>query len=238
MLTPFQFGYKIASLSTKRADGPTSWMRAGLAGSGAAPAPEAAPVQGVRPAGTGWGEFAKNTAQGYGHQLNKFYNPYSKAWNEPAKDNIERGLQYAGRTAMAVGAGAAATAGGIAAAPALASAANAGTAAIGSGIAAAGTQVGNVANRVGNVANQAAQGYMTNVAPVLNKIKYAPQDMATDIGKAFHGNFSGIQGPGGVGKVISGAMAAAPSALKAMTPAPTPKSPPMAGSPPSAAGKA
>ena len=244
MLTPFQFGYKIASLNTKRANGPTSWMRAALAGSGAAPAepapaPAPAPATpGMQTVGTGWGEFARNTAQGYGHQLNKFYNPYSKAWNEPAKDNIERGLQYAGRTAMGVGAGAAVAAGGIAAAPAIASAANAGTAAIGSGVAAAGTQVGNAAQQVGNVANQAAHGYQTNVAPVLNKIKYAPQDIASDLWRAGTGNFNKIQGPGGIVPAISGAIAAAPNAIKAMTPAPTPKSPPMAGNPVNAAGKA
>ena len=242
MLTPFQFGYKIASLSTKRANGLTSWMRAGLAGSGAAPAakpaPAPAPVRGMQPAGTGWGEFAKNTAQGYGHQLNKFYNPYSKAWNEPATDNIERGLQYAGRTAMGVGAVAAGAAGGIAAAPAIAGAANAGTAAIGSGVAAAGTQVGNVANRVGNVANQAAQGYMTNVAPLLSKIKYAPQDIAADVSRVVTGHPGNVQGPGGVVPAIRGAMAAAPGAIKAMTPAPAPKSPPMAGEPASTAGSA
>lgn len=52
----------------------------------------------------------------YGHQLNKFYNPWSKAWNEPASDNIEKGLQYAGRAAMGLGGGAAALAGGITAA--------------------------------------------------------------------------------------------------------------------------
>lgn len=247
MLTPFQFGYKIASLTTKRANGPTSWMRAGLAGGGMAPAapapapapaPASAPVQGVRPAGTGWGEFAKNTAQGYGHQLNKFYNPYSKAWNEPAKDNIERGLQYAGRAAMGVGAGAAVAAGGIAAAPAIAGAANAGTAAIGTGVAALGTQAPQIAQRAINVANQAAHGYQTSVAPVLNKIKYAPQDIASDVARAATGNFNKIQGPGGVVPAISGAIAAAPGAIKAMTPAPTPKSPPMAGEPPNAAGKA
>lgn len=250
MLTPFQFGYKIASLSTKRANGPTSWMRAGLARSGAAPAapapaPAPAPVRGMQPAGTGWGEFARNTAQGYGHQLNKFYNPYSKAWNEPAKDNIERGLQYAGRTAMAVGAGAAATAGGIAAAPAIASAANAGTAAIGSGIAAVGTQAPQIAQRASNMANQAAHGYQTSVAPLLGKIKYAPETIASDVAAGVTGHPEKIQGPGGVVPVLRGAIAAAPGAVKAipgamrsMMPAPTPKSPPMAGEPPSAAGKA
>ena len=247
MLTPFQFGYKIASLGTKRANGPTSWMRAGLARTAAAPPPpsngEPAPVaqanRNPHPADpNSWANFAKNTAQGYGHQLNKFYNPYSKAWNEPATDNIERGLQYAGRTAMGVGAVAAGAAGGIAAAPAIASAANAGTAAIGSGVAAVGTQAPQIAQRASNMANQAAQGYQTNVAPVLNKIKYAPQDIASDVARAATGNFNKIQGPGGIVPAISGAFAAAPGAIKAVTPAPTPKSPPMAGNPVNAAGKA
>ena len=245
MLTPFQFGYKIASLTTKRANGPTSWMRAGLAAGGAAPAapapaPAPAPVQGVRPAGTGWGEFARNTAQGYGHQLNKFYNPYSKAWNEPAKDNIERGLQYAGRTAMAVGAGAAATAGGIAAAPAIASAANAGTAAIGSGIAAVGTQAPQIAQRASNMANQAAHTYNT-VGGTLDKWKYPPQDIAADVSRVATGHPGEVQGPGGIvpkTRAVIGAAKAIPSAITSMMPAPTPKSPPMAGEPPNAAGKA
>ena len=245
MLTPFQFGYKIASLSTKRANGLTAWARTGLAGSGALPAepapaaaPAPAPVRGMQPAGTGWGEFAKNTAQGYGHQLNKFYNPYSKAWNEPATDNIERGLQYAGRTAMGVGAVAAGAAGGIAAAPAIAGAANAGTAAIGSGVAAAGAQAPQIAQRASNMANQAAHTYNTGVAPLLSKIKYAPQDIAADVLRVGTGHPGNVQGPGGVVPAIRGAIAAAPGAIKAMTPAPAPKSPPMAGQPASAAGKA
>ena len=101
------------------------------------------------------GSLAKGTVAGYPHQLNKFYNPYSQAWNEPATDNIERGLQYAGRAAMGVGAGAAGLAGGIAAAPALAGAASAGTAAVESGLAAAGAQLPQIASAAAKVVTPA-----------------------------------------------------------------------------------
>lgn len=93
----------------------------------------------------------------YTHQLNKFYNPWSDAWNEPAGDGIEKGLQYAGRGAMGVGAGAAALAGGIAAAPAVAGAGNAAAGAIGTGAAAVGSQAAKLPNMAANVANSASQ---------------------------------------------------------------------------------
>jgi len=96
-----------------------------------------------------WGDYA--------HQLNKFYNPWSDAWNEPARDGIEKGLQYAGRGAMGVGAGAAALAGGIAAAPAVAGASNAAAGAIGTGAAAIGTQAAKLPGAINNFANSTTQ---------------------------------------------------------------------------------
>lgn len=56
----------------------------------------------------------------YKHYLNKFYNPRSQAWQEPAHDNTEAALKWLGRGAVGVGAGAGVAAGGLAAAPALA----------------------------------------------------------------------------------------------------------------------
>lgn len=104
----------------------------------------------------------------YVHQLNKFYNPWSAAWNEPARDGIEKGLQYVGRGAMGVGAGALAAAGGIAAAPAITSAgasvvpaiSNAGNAAIGAasaGAAGLATQASKLPHTATNVVNSMSQ---------------------------------------------------------------------------------
>ncbi len=117
----------------------------------------------------------------YLHQLNKFYNPWSKAWNEPATDGIEKGLQYAGRAAMGIGAGAAAAAGGLAAAPALA-----GTAA-----ATQGQRLMDTVNRVAPRAVNTAYKTMDT----LNKINYSPVDVAKDIHAAGTGNFDQISGP-------------------------------------------
>jgi hypothetical protein len=130
----------------------------------------------------------------YLHQLNKFYNPWSKAWNEPATDGIEKGLQYAGRAAMGIGAGAAAAAGGLAAAPALASAGNTAMATAGSLGTAAATQGQRLMDTVNRVAPRAVNtAYKT--MDTLNKINYSPVDVAKDIHAAGTGNFDQISGP-------------------------------------------
>ncbi len=117
----------------------------------------------------------------YLHQLNKFYNPWSKAWNEPATDGIEKGLQYAGRAAMGVGAGAAAAAGGLAAAPAVASAGNTAMAAAGS---------------LGTAAMTRGQRLVDTTMNTLNKFNYSPVDAAQDVYMAGTGNFDKVKGPG------------------------------------------
>ena len=50
----------------------------------------------------------------YRHYFNKFYNPMSQAWKEPAHDKTEAALKWGGRAAMGVGAAAGAAAGGTA----------------------------------------------------------------------------------------------------------------------------
>lgn len=136
----------------------------------------------------------------YAHQLNKFYNPWSDAWNEPATDNIEKGLQYAGRGAMGLAAAAGLTAGGIAAAPAVTSAvtgaANTANAAIGT----AGTALATQGQRVMDTANRIAPratNFAANTMSTLNKINYSPVDVAHDVYAAGTGNFDKIKGPGG-----------------------------------------
>lgn len=132
----------------------------------------------------------------YAHQLNKFYNPWSDAWNEPATDNIEKGLQYAGRGAMGLAAAAGLTAGGIAAAPAITGAANTAQAAVG----AAGTAAATQGQRVMDAANRTAPGVMNfanKTMDTLNKINYSPMDVAQDVYAAGTGNFDKIKGPGG-----------------------------------------
>lgn len=114
-----------------------------------------------------WGDYA--------HQLNKFYNPWSDAWNEPARDGIEKGLQYAGRGAMGVGAGAAALAGGIAAAPAVAGASNAAAGTIGTGAAAIGTQAAKLPGAINNFANSATQ--------LMARNPYVTSQISRELGK-------------------------------------------------------
>lgn len=63
------------------------------------PAPRGISAEGKVIPGT-----AADLRAGYDHALDKFYNPYSKAWKEP---NIDRDLVYTGRGAMVVGASAA-----------------------------------------------------------------------------------------------------------------------------------
>ena len=63
------------------------------------PAPRGISAEGKVIPGT-----AADLRAGYDHALDKFYNPYSKAWKEP---NIDRDLVYTGRGAMATGASAA-----------------------------------------------------------------------------------------------------------------------------------
>jgi hypothetical protein len=113
----------------------------------------------------------------YLHQLNKFYNPWSKAWNEPATDGIEKGLQYAGRAAMGIGAGAAAAAGGLAAAPAVASAGNTAMATAGSLGTAAMTQGQRLADTATNTLNRVAPratAVASKTMDTLNKFNYSP----------------------------------------------------------------
>lgn len=110
----------------------------------------------------------------YTHQLNKFYNPWSDAWNEPAKDNLEKGLQYAGRTAMGVGATAGLAAGGIAAAPALSSAG--GTALNTARV--VGGAASNAARMARPVANTAYKAYQTASTPLtVHGAKLLPQSI-------------------------------------------------------------
>lgn len=130
----------------------------------------------------------------YMHQLNKFYNPWSKAWNEPATDGIEKGLQYAGRAAMGIGAGAAAAAGGLAAAPALASAGNTAMATAGSLGTAAATQGQRLMDTVNRTAPRAVNA-VSKTMNTLNKINYEPGDVAKDIYAAGTGKFDQIRGP-------------------------------------------
>lgn len=137
---------------------------------------------------------AQPTFGDYAHQLNKFYNPWSKAWHEPATDGIEKGLQYAGRTAMGIGGAAAAAAGGLTAAPALASVGNTATAAAGSfGTAAAthGQRMMDAVNRTAPRAVNAASKTMN----MLNRVNYEPGDVAKDVYNAGTGNFDQIRGP-------------------------------------------
>jgi hypothetical protein len=135
----------------------------------------------------------------YLHQLNKFYNPWSKAWNEPATDGIEKGLQYAGRAAMGIGAGAAAAAGGLAAAPAVASAGNTAMATAGSLGTAAMTQGQRLADTATNTLNRVAPratAVASKTMDTLNKFNYSPMDVAQDAYSVGTGNFDKIKGPG------------------------------------------
>jgi hypothetical protein len=136
----------------------------------------------------------------YMHQFNKFYNPWSKAWNEPAKDGIEKGLQYAGRAAMGVGAGAGLAAGGLAAAPAVASAGNTAMATAG-GLASTAGVSGQQLSRITNTASRLvpkAQQFTDKAMNTINKINYSPADIANDAYQLVGGNFSGIKGPAGI----------------------------------------
>lgn len=132
----------------------------------------------------------------YMHQLNKFYNPWSKAWNEPATDGIEKGLQYAGRAAMGIGAGAGLAAGGLAAAPALASAGNTAMATAGSLGTAASTQSQRLMDSVNRFAPRTMNA-ASKTMETLNKINYSPVDIAQDVYAAGTGDFDKIKGPGG-----------------------------------------
>lgn len=121
----------------------------------------------------------------YAHQLNKFYNPWSNAWNEPANDGIEQGLQYAGRGAMGLGAGALAAAGGIAAAPTIAGAGNAAAGAIGAGVTAAGSQMAKLPSIANNAANSTAQFIARNPFVTENVSRIAINDAAR-VAPSFH----------------------------------------------------
>lgn len=101
---------------------------------GSAPQPPKAPVP-------KWGQ-PPSFFDTYAHNFNRYYNPWSKAWNEPSTDAVDAALKWTGRGAMGVAAAAGTAAAGLAAAPALGFG---GGAAAGGGTTAAGTTAGGVA---------------------------------------------------------------------------------------------
>jgi hypothetical protein len=95
------------------------------------------------------GYVKKPQLPGYGHYFNKFLNPRSKAWNEPATDGIESALKWTSRAALGTGLVAGGAAAAITAAPA-AAAAGATAARAAQPVLSAARTVGNAASRAGS----------------------------------------------------------------------------------------
>jgi hypothetical protein len=173
------------------------------------------------------GNLIGETAKGYGHQFNSFYNPMSDAFHAPAgphaSDNIIRNV---GRGAAVAAGGAAAALGGIAAAPAITGAANtAGTALAGMGagvasqaqkavdsISSAMPRIGSSMQSVQNSANSAMKLY-DRAKPWMDATGYDEHSLMSDAGKALSGG--GV--PDGPYGLVSNAVGTAGDAISNMT---------------------